>query len=396
MSGLYYLTNLDEDNALTTVAAFAGVATTAQTVTYNKIQTGTITRASMLAGFTFNTDPVDASDSVVGAAKNSGSAFTHTNTADERTELQNDYMKGLARQVFGSVEAVDYFSNTTAMETSIDTAIDTTALGSINASTNASVCKELVDTMLANDQERFALEYGTALTGTAANATYTNVTLVGTTSTAECLVDIVVVSSAITSIVLKSVSATGTPFQNDEEVKNTTVFGTSGVCTWAAANPVIVAMMNGTLDGDRSLLTGAVITTGYTTAGTYRDCLITGNNSGATTNATVHIGNNGGLVIKEIYKTGATTGTFTTSDIACTVVHAASSSTITLGTLATNADGVTYLNSDTTNTPIAAPIETGDIIYIKYTLQSNASQTDTAGSNIVNNAQTFYYAFTVN
>ena len=101
----------------------------------------------------------------IGVALGSNASFVYPTSDIVRSQ---EYLNELAKNIFGSNEASDFFTNVTNIHSSWDSSVSS-ALSTLNAnvSTNGvDASEELVSLMLTNTPNRFTLAYNASITGT--------------------------------------------------------------------------------------------------------------------------------------------------------------------------------------------------------------------------------------
>ena len=270
----FYVSTLDSTATHGTAGAFAGASSTQGDVSYSAItRIYNVSASSAASWFQFYTvTSTDGDNStgneIVGADESTTAAFTsitsgvsNSNTSSDRNALQKDFVDTLAEHVFGSREAADLFSNQQAIKSAWDTA-EAAAVTAANATVNDTTAnakaasKELVEAMLVNHHDRFALQYNAAFdTGTTSFATGTTSDITPTTtgSGSGAKVTVTMVdSTTIGSISIHDSGSdsnppiTGSGYAAGDDL--TISDGNGNAIKIASLNSVQAAMLNGTLD----------------------------------------------------------------------------------------------------------------------------------------------------
>lgn len=402
----FYVSNINPAaQTLGTSGAFQGT-TTAQPSTNSTTRVINIATATAQSMFKFY---ADQSDDTTGTSSTDITPMTPTGSftfATPDASRSTEFIKLLAKDVFGSEEAIDFFTNYTDIVSGWDTSAGT-ALTSLNnkliaAGTGQAACKELIDAMFAGTtRTRFAFNSGTTITGTA----LTDGTGLAVTSTANgtgsgALVAVTMASSpgasvqniAVTTNVAAALAAGSTARQyvKGETIEIETPDSSNKIAI--TLNSVQASMLNGTLDDITSLANALV--TGATVSGTGL-----ANGSGLTVTGASGVG---GATVNTVCPTGSsvstitivTTGTGYAKNDAVQIVSTTAGNTINITLTALQA---ALLNGEFVDPSggVEVPLVTGDVLRTLYTINSNGSQTNINGDAITT-SQTFFVDYTLN
>ena len=262
----YYLSTLNPSStALGTEGDFAG-STTSQPITNSATRALTITTATAQGYFKFYMN----NGTRIGVRVNNGSGGFDFSTPD--TTRSNEFISLLAKEVFGSTEATDLFSNKSAITSSWNSAT-ATALGLLNGlvdTAGQAASLELVEAMFSTSNNvipRFTLAYN------ATNADNSNPVVTGSNyavtggSGTGAVVSLTATGSTINGIKVTTTRQGGSAYSKGETI--TITDGSSNTAT-IALNSVQAAMLNGTLSNSAGtevpLQTGDVLRMLFTIA----------------------------------------------------------------------------------------------------------------------------------
>jgi hypothetical protein len=261
----YYLSNLNPSStALGTGGDFEG-STTTQPTTNSTTRDLNISTATAQAYFKFYMN-----NGRVGVRVNNGSGGFTFSTPD--TTRSNEFISLLAKEVFGSTEATDLFSNKSAITTSWNSAT-ATALGLLNGlvdTAGQAASLELVEAMFSTSNNvipRFTLAYN------ATNADNSNPVVTGSNyavtggSGTGAVVSLTATGTTINGVKVTTTRQGGSAYSKGETV--TITDGSSNTAT-IVLNSVQAAMLNGTLSNSAGtevpLQTGDVLRMLFTIA----------------------------------------------------------------------------------------------------------------------------------
>jgi hypothetical protein len=261
----YYLSNLNPSStALGTGGDFEG-STTTQPITNSTTRDLTISTATAQAYFKFYMN-----NGRVGVRVNNGSGGFTFSTPD--TTRSNEFISLLAKEVFGSSEATDLFSNKSSITTSWNSAT-VTALGLLNGlvdTAGLAASLELVESMFSTSNNvipRFTLAYN------ATNADNSNPVVTGSNyavtggSGTGAVVSLTATGTTINGVKVTTTLQGGSAYSKGETV--TITDGSSNTAT-IVLNSVQAAMLNGTLSNSAGtevpLQTGDVLRMLFTIA----------------------------------------------------------------------------------------------------------------------------------
>jgi hypothetical protein len=303
--------------------------------------------------------------SVIGVGGVSGS-FAFATPDNLRS---SEFIALLAREVFGSSEAADLFSNQAAIHTSWNIAAGTTALASLNARTSsqgAIASKELVDAMFLtsnNTDERFTLAYGAAV-GTGAPGTGKHYAVSGGSGSGAS-VDVTMTGSTINNI------SVHTAFFAFDDIANR-----------------VTSDNHGYSNGNTITFTSITTTTGINTTDAYYVIAKTDNTfqlSNSEGGAAIPLANDGSGTIS-----GVGSG-FVKGDSIVITQSTGNTIIITL-----NSVQAAMLNGTLDNASgIEVPLQTGDVLRVLFTIQSASSQQDVSNDVIPVLNQKFLVDYTL-
>ena len=263
----YYLSNLNPSStALGTGGDFEG-STTTQPTTNSTTRDLNISTATAQAYFKFYMN-----NGRVGVRVNNGSGGFTFSTPD--TTRSNEFISLLAKEVFGSSEATDLFSNKNSITTSWNSAT-ATALGLLNGlvdTAGQAASLELVEAMFSTSNNvipRFTLAYN------ATNADNSNPVVTGSNyavtggSGTGAIVSLTATGATINGVKVTTTRQGGSAYSKGETVTITDTQGTPRTAT-IVLNSVQAAMLNGTLSNSAGtevpLQTGDVLRMLFTIA----------------------------------------------------------------------------------------------------------------------------------
>ena len=192
-----YLSDLNASLTLSTTALFSGLkvplpVTTVPFVTGD--QAGNISRDVFSAALKFSTTPTSGSLSntssgeitdITGIAKsamypNSVGANRNMNTSSSATA---NFLGQLSKEIFGSEHSADLFNNQLALASAYVSSVDTLDQ-QIEANTSDTAAGQVVNALMLEKSERFALKYNSSLSAPADAIvdTHTGVVFTGTTT----------------------------------------------------------------------------------------------------------------------------------------------------------------------------------------------------------------------
>ena len=281
----FYVTNLDTASSDTTIAEYQTAKTVLDPVSYNEVPVNfSVSAKTASLWFTYylsidNQDYIGMNDATAAAFPNN-STDSNTLTVVQYARMKEDYMRLSAKEIFGSEDAANYFTNRTYMETGYDNA-QNAATASLNnkmkttpadsvASVVADASRELVKEMVVHYSKRFALSYnayvvpdGTVVNGITGTGEFTDGITTGANTTITTWRSGVLSSAVNAKITVKMssptviqtlfITSTDSPFEAESGsgyVLGDTVVISDGTNILAIdnINPPQVAMLNGTLD----------------------------------------------------------------------------------------------------------------------------------------------------
>ncbi len=398
---IYYISSLNGSSALNDTGDHIG-SIEAQGITDGAdVNDGVMTSTECKSAFKFYTTPGSGDGNL--PSKNSGqeeyanwtainkgnTSFTNGTIGDATTGSVQEINQALATSVFGSPEAVDFFSNTPEIVTSVNASF-TSLLGSVNSNTSTAPVVALGNAIIFNYPERFTLQY-TATGSDAASYTtslFSNCKAVGAISGA--IADVEVNLSAAGTIGVMSVnSLTSGTFELNEEVAITDPDGNTDLNVVAnSLNNTDLAIYNagtGTLTQTYTFMSGDI--------GVYTQIAVSGGGGGAGALCTCRIASNGS--VESIYVTTAATTTFADLE-ALTFTNGAGVAVGDVTIAAANPVQVAMLNgtlADSNGTSL--PFESGDTIRTMYTFNANASQLVAGTSDVAIMNHTMYMDFVI-
>ena len=238
----YYLSNLNPSStALGTGGDFEG-STTTQPITNSTTRDLTISTATAQAYFKFYMN----AGTRVGVRVNGGSGGFAFSTPD--TTRSNEFISLLAKEVFGSSEATDLFSNKSSITTSWNSAT-VTALGLLNGlvdTAGLAASLELVESMFSTSNNvipRFTLAYNATNTDNSNPlSTGSNYEVTGGSGTGA-IVSLTATGITINGMTVTTTATSGTYIKGD----TVTITGGSFNTATIVLNSVQAARLNGTL-----------------------------------------------------------------------------------------------------------------------------------------------------
>ena len=421
----FYLSNADTSGTASATATFDDTDIVQPKVTYPNINTVFSQSASNARSwFKFYLDinsEANGSNNIVGLPTSSVTVAipalqdeTNTTTVLNVANLQEDYLKQTAREMFGTSEAVGLIINSDAVVTGYNAA-QTTAASTLNTnlSSGAKVITnsaEITKLIFDKNPTRFTLAFQANIITTGSYIVWPEGTYLGAND------DTTVGDTEVFTVVTSTGSGTGakitvkinssnaieamfiTPSTNlyepnsgsgyaegDDLLVTYTSGGNSHQIKIDAINSVQVAMLNGTYDNSfiYGLTAGASIVASDSGDGSF--------DAGTTSNLSVSGGSGAVVEVKmtsttEIYSIELTTASTTadqylTGDVV-TITNGTHQISITLTASQATLLNVDSLTSTSVLTGTSPPLMTGDNIRIKYIIASAAGQTNVQGTAI--------------
>lgn len=443
----FYVSVLDQAVNMTQAGVFAGNVTT-QAVTNCTSVPIDIARTAVNTHFLFYADRSVSGDDdtttidITGVALGSSGSFTFPANANAFTE----FMELLANEVFGSNQASDYFSNGTDMKTAYD-AGTAAALIALNANFTAGTvpATELIDAMFVatNDTtRRFTLSYN-AISASGIIATGNNLVVSGGSASTHANVDLVSLplTATLVSTAVTFTSAAAHGYSAGDMVRFSDFVDITGLTPGTTTYYVIASGLSATdfkvsatsggseveaggVTGSALIISGVSIANLPATAITASDNLITvATGHGYIANDPIQFSTlvgGAGLSVDTIYYVRSDVGDTTFSVAATsggdaidittdgngviprygTGYAVGDTVTITDGNANTATIDLNSVQTATLNGTLTAtagtqvPLEVGDVIRVRFSVASEATQTNTSGVDVTA-TQTYFVDYTL-
>jgi hypothetical protein len=282
MSATFYVSALDQTVTGTTAALFAGAITTQSSAYDGNSMVGTLSTGHVTAFKVYSTEASgseeDTTANLTGMDKVS-TANLFTQTVGQTASGRATYLECQAQNVFGSVEATDFFSNPAAVLVGWEADM-ASASSEMSLSTSITACEELYNSMMSQVAPRFGMDFGATCWGPA--GIYGEPDLAGTQadgspqtqasealpvtqlggSAATCTVEL----SATNTISRITIVTAGSGYSQTGDITIANGGGTGNDVTILATDitPIHVAFLNGAMDDNTNgvslpLLSGDII-----------------------------------------------------------------------------------------------------------------------------------------
>lgn len=399
---IYYISSLNGSSALNDTGDHIGSIEAQGQTDGTTVADGVMLIADCKSAFKFYTTP-NAGDGNL-PSKTSGqegsanwtainkvsTSFTNGTIGDATTGSIQEVNQALAKSVFGSPEAVDFFSNTPEIVTSVNASF-TSLLAGVNSNTSNTPVVALGNAIIYNYPERFTLQYNASGSSATSYATslFSNCKAVGAISGA--IADVEVNLSAASTIGVMSVnSKTSGTFELNEEVSITDPDGNTDlnvVANSLSSNDLAIynAGTGNLTQGDYVFNSGDI--------GVYTQIAVSGGVAGAGALCTCRIASDGSVA--SIYVTTDATTPFADLE-ALTFTNGAGVAVGDITIAAANPVQSAMLNGTLDSVSgTSLPFQSGDTIRTMYSFNANASQMVAGTSDVAIMDHKMYMDFVI-